>query len=156
MGRIQPLGALGSVQTLGDLYRRSMARTSIALMLLAITGAMALVLGLIGIYGVVSYAVSQRKREVGIRLALGARQAELRWLFVRHALLLAGIGVVIGIGAAVGLTRLMTSQLFGVGPLDPVTYLAVAILLVAAALLAAYLPARRASALDPVEALKAE
>lgn len=156
LGKLQTLGVLGNVQTLGDLYRRSTARTSTTLLLLAIAGTLALVLGLIGIYGVVGYAVSQRKREVGIRLALGARQAEIRWLFVRHALVLAGIGVVIGIAAAVGLTRLMTSQLFGVGPMDPLTYAAVAAVLVAAAMLAAYLPARRASSVDPVDALKAE
>ncbi|MBI4473238.1 MAG: FtsX-like permease family protein [Acidobacteria bacterium] len=93
---------------------------------------------------------------LAIVLELGARPAQLRWLFVRHALLLAGIGVVIGIGAAVGLTRLMTSLLFEVSPADPLTYTAVPLILMAAAALASYLLARRASAVDPVEALKAE
>lgn len=143
-----------SVQTLGDLYQRSMARTSMTLQLLAITGTMALLLGLIGIYGVVSYAVSQRRREIGIRLALGAAQGEVRWMFVRHALVLVGIGVAIGLGAAVGLTRLMESQLFGVSPLDPLTHLGVALVLTVAAGLASYVSAQRASALDPVEVLK--
>jgi len=148
--------SLASVQTLGDLYQRSIARTSMTLQLLAITGTMALLLGLIGIYGVVSYAVSQRRREIGIRLALGAARGEVRRMFVKHALVLVGIGVVIGLGAAVGLTRMMASQLFGVSPLDPPTHLAVALVLVAAAGLASYLSAQRASALDPVEVLKGE
>ena len=113
-------------------------------------------LGVIGIYGVISYAVSQRRREIGIRLALGAQQGELRRMFVRHGLSLAGIGVAIGLAAAIGLMRLMKSLLFGISPLDPFTYAAVPVVLVAAAVLASYLPARRASAVDPVEALKAE
>jgi predicted permease len=156
LGKIQTLGVLGNVETLGDLYRRAMARTSTTLTLLAVTSTMALVLGLIGIYGVVSYSVSQRRREVGIRLALGARPGELRWFFVRHALALAGLGVLIGTVGAAGLTRLMASQLFGVGPLDPLTYAAVGIGLVAAVVFAAYLPVRRAFAIDLIETLKSE
>jgi ABC-type antimicrobial peptide transport system permease subunit len=145
-----------NVQTLGDLYERSLARTSMTLLLLGVTGTMALLLGLIGIYGVVSYAVSQRRREIGIRLALGAAPGEIRRMFVRHVLVLAGVGVAIGLGGAATLTRLMASQLFGVAPLDPATHLTVAVGLMAAAGLASYLSARRASALDPVEVLKAE
>jgi predicted permease len=148
--------SLTEVQTLGDLYQRSTARTSMTLQLLAITGAMALLLGLIGIYGVVSYSVSQRRREIGIRLALGARRGEVRMMFVRHALVLVGIGVAIGLGAAVGVTRLMESQLFGVSPLDPLTHLAVALVLTTAAGFASYLSAHRGSALNPVEVLKAQ
>ena len=148
--------SLASMQTLGYLYQRSMARTSMTLQLLAITGTMALLLGLSGIYGVVSYAISQRRREIGIRLALGAARGEVRWMFVRHALVLVGIGVAIGLGAAVGLTRLMESQLIGVSPLDTVTHVAVALALLAAAGLASYVSAQRASALDPVEVLKGE
>jgi predicted permease len=145
-----------NVQTLDDLYRRAMARTSMTLQLLAITAAMALVLGVVGIYGIVSYAVSQRRREIGIRLALGARPGEVRGMFVRRALALVGIGVGLGLGAAAALTRLMQSQLFGVDPLDPPTHLAVALILVAAAGAASYVSAYRASALDPVEVLKGE
>ena len=126
------------------------------LQLLAITGTMALVLGLIGVYGIVSYAISQRRREIGIRLALGARHGEVRRMFVRQALALVGAGVAIGLGAAAGLTRLMKSQLFGVSPLDPWTHLSVALVLLAAAALASYLSARRASALDPVDVLRGE
>jgi ABC-type antimicrobial peptide transport system permease subunit len=124
--------------------------------MLGIAAAMALLLGLIGIYGVISYAVSQRTREIGIRLALGAQPREMTRLFVRHGLTLAGIGAVIGLFAAAGLSRLMSSLLFGVSPLDPITYLVVPCVLVAAAILASYLPARRVAAVDPVEALKVE
>jgi putative ABC transport system permease protein len=148
--------SLASVQTLDDLYQRSMARTAMTLQLLAITGAIALTLGLIGIYGVVSHAVSQRRREIGIRLALGAATGEVRRMFVRHALVLVGIGVAAGLGASVGLTRLMASQLFGVTPGDPLTHLIVAFGLVAAAALASHVSARRASVCDPVELLKGE
>ena len=124
--------------------------------MLAIAGAMALVLGIVGIYGVISYSVSQRSREIGIRLALGAQQAELRGMFVRHGLVLASIGVGIGLVAAGGLMRLMKSLLFGISPLDPLTYASVPLILAVATVLASYLPARRAAAVDPVEALRAE
>jgi predicted permease len=148
--------SLSNVQTLGDMYERSMARTSMTLELLAITGALALVLGLVGIYGVVSYAIAQRRREIGIRIALGAGYGEVRYMFVRSALMLVAVGVGIGLAGAVGLTRLMESQLFGVSPLDPQTHATVAFGLVAAAALASYLSARRASALNPVEVLKGQ
>jgi len=147
---------LAQVRTLGEIYDQSMARTSFTLIMLAIAGGMALLLGIIGIYGVISYAVSQRNREIGIRLALGAQRGELKRMFVRHALVLALIGVAIGLGTAAGLTRLMSSLLFGISPFDPVTYVSVAVILSMAAVLASYLPARRASVVDPVEALKAE
>ncbi|MCC7123684.1 MAG: FtsX-like permease family protein, partial [Acidobacteria bacterium] len=146
--------SLASVQTLGEMYERSMARTSMTLELLAITGALALALGLVGVYGVVSYAVSQRRQEIGIRLALGANHGEVRRMFVRGALTLVVVGVGVGLAAAAVLTRFMESQLFGVSPLDPATHVGVALLLVIAAGLASYLSARRASALDPVEVLK--
>jgi predicted permease len=147
---------LASVRTMQVIYDQSLARTSFTLVMLGIAGAMALVLGIIGIYGVISYAVSQRRREIGIRLALGAQPGELRRMFVRHGLVLAGIGVAIGLVAATGLMRLMKSLLFGISPLDPVIYAAVPIVLVTAAVLASYLPARRAAVVDPVEALRAE
>jgi ABC-type antimicrobial peptide transport system permease subunit len=144
------------MRTMQEIYSQSLARTSFTLVMLGIAGTMALVLGIIGIYGVISYSVSQRRREIGIRLALGAQQSELRRMFVRSGLALAGSGVLIGLAAAVGLMRLMKSLLFGISPLDPVTYVAVPLILAAAAVLASYLPARRAAAVDPVEALKAE
>jgi putative ABC transport system permease protein len=144
------------VTTLKALYDQSMARTSFTLVMLAIAGGMGLVLGIVGIYGVIAYVVSQRIREIGIRIALGAQPAGLLGMFVRHGLWLAGIGAALGLVAAAGLTRLMSSLLFGVTALDPVTYAAVSALLIAAAVLASYLPARRALALDPVQALRAE
>jgi len=147
---------LALVRTLKEVYDRSMARTTFALVMLAIAGGMALLLGLIGIYGVISYAVSQRTREIGIRMALGVDHKEVKRMFVRHGLVLAGIGIVIGVGVAAGVTRLMASLLFHVSPLDGWTYVAVSLVLATAAVLASYLPARRAAGLDPVEALRAE
>jgi ABC-type antimicrobial peptide transport system permease subunit len=147
---------LAKVRTLGDVYDRSMARTSFTLVMLAIAGAMALLLGICGLYGVIAYAVSQRRREIGIRLALGAQAPDIRGLFMRRGLIVAAIGVVIGVGGAVGFTRLMQSLLFGVSPLDPITFIVMPVVLAAAAVLASYLPARRALAIDPVETLRAE
>jgi ABC-type antimicrobial peptide transport system permease subunit len=147
---------LASVRTMREIFDESLATTSFTLVMLGIAGAMALMLGLIGIYGVISYAVSQRRREIGIRVALGAQPRALPWLFVRYGLALAGIGTVTGLAAAAGLTRLMKSVLFGISPLDPLTYTAVPVVLVAATLLASYLPARRAATVDPVETLRAE
>jgi ABC-type antimicrobial peptide transport system permease subunit len=114
------------------------------------------VLGIVGIYGVIAYVVSQRIREIGIRTALGAQPAGLLGMFVRQGLWLAVIGAAFGLVAAAGLTSLMTSLLFGVTALDPVTYLAVSALLITTGVLASYLPARRAITLDPVQALRAE
>jgi predicted permease len=137
-------------------YTRSMARTSFTLVMLAVAGGMALLLGVIGIYGVIAYSVSQRTREIGIRMALGAQQASLTKMFVRHGLILAGIGVLCGIVAAIPLMSLMSSLLFNVKPVDPVTYLVVSLGLVLTAFLASYLPSRRAAEVNPVEALRAE
>ena len=147
---------VASMQTLGEIYSRSMARTSFTLVMLGIAAAMALALGVIGIYGVISYAVSQRRREIGIRLALGAPKRDLRWMFVRSALALTGIGVVIGLGLAAAVARLLKSLLYGVSPLDPVSFLAVPVILAAAAALASYLPASRAAGIDPADTLRAE
>jgi hypothetical protein len=154
--QVNPNLPLASVETMQELYSQSMARTSFTLVMLAIAGVMALALGIIGIYGVISYSVSQRTREIGIRLALGAQKRELQWMFVRSALVLTAVGVVLGVAAAAGLMQWMEALLFGISPLDPVTYLAVPLILAAAAALASYLPARRAAAVDPVEALRAE
>jgi predicted permease len=145
-----------SPRTMRDVYDQSLAQTSFTLVMLVIAASMALLLGIVGIYGVMSYTVSQRKREIGIRAALGAQPGELKGMFVRHGLVLAGIGVVIGLGAAAGVTRLMSTLLYGITPLDPVTYVAVPLVLVIATVLASYLPARRAASVDPVEALRVE
>jgi predicted permease len=147
---------LAAISTMQEIYSASLARTSFTLVMLAIAGSMALLLGILGIYGVISYGVSQRTREIGIRLALGAQKGGLKWMFVRSALLLTAVGVAIGVGTAVALMRLMKSLLFGISPLDPLTYITVPLVLAAAATFASYLPARRAAAVDPVEALRAE
>jgi predicted permease len=144
------------VTTLQAIYDRSMARTSFTLLMLAIAAGMGLVIGIVGIYAVIAYVVSQRIREIGIRTALGAQPAGLLRMFVRHGLWLAGIGAALGHVAAAGLTRLMSSLLFGVTALDPVTYTAVSALLIVAGMLASYLPARRAITIDPVQALRTE
>jgi predicted permease len=153
---VNPTLPLARVQTLSDVYNQSMSRTSFTLVMLAIAGAMALALGIVGIYGVLSYVVSQRRREIGIRLALGAQHGQLRGRFVRYGLVLAAIGVVIGLAAATGLTQLLSSLLFGISPLDPVTYITVPLVLVMAAGLATYLSIHRATAVSPMEALKAD
>ena len=147
---------LAHVRTLDELFDQSMARTSFTLAMLAIAGTMALLLGLCGLYGVIAYAVWQRRREIGIRLALGAQAREIRQLFVRRGLILVVVGVAIGLAGALGFTRLMESLLFGVSPLDPLTFLAMPLVLALAAVLASYLPARRATAVDPVETLRVE
>jgi predicted permease len=148
-----PVAALSTMQ---ENFAQSMVRTSFTLVMLAIAGSMALALGIIGIYGVISYAISQRTREIGIRMALGAQKSELKWMFVRSALGLTLVGIAIGMGAAAALTQWMKALLFGISPLDPLTFVAVPVVLGAAALLASYLPAQRAATINPVEALKAE
>ena len=153
---LHPDVPLARVRTMEEVYRASMARSSFTLVMLAISGAMALLLGVVGIYGVISYSVSQRTRELGIRLALGAPHLTLKAMVVRHGVLLAAMGVAFGLAAAAGLTRLMSALLFNVSPMDPLTYLAVSAGLLAAAAAASYLPAHRASTLDPTEALRAE
>jgi len=153
---VNPNLPLANVHTLQEIYTKSLARTSFTLVMLAIAGAMALLLGVVGIYGVISYSVSQRTREIGIRMALGARKDELMRMFVGQGLRLALIGVACGLVAAVGLTRLMKSMLFEVKPLDPATFATVALGLVLAAALASYLPALRATAVDPMVALRAD
>jgi putative ABC transport system permease protein len=124
--------------------------------MLGIAGAMALVLGIIGIYGVISYTVSQRQREIGIRLALGAQRGDVLQMVLRQGATMAIVGVAIGVGAAWGLTPLMRSLLFGVTAQDPQTFAAVAVLLMSVALLACYIPARRATRVDPLVALRYE
>jgi ABC-type antimicrobial peptide transport system permease subunit len=147
---------LAEVHTLGYFYTQSMARTSFTLVMLGVAGGMALLLGIVGIYGVIAYSVSQRTREIGIRMALGAQQPMLISMFVRHGLLLTGIGVVCGLAVAFAVMRLMSSLLFNVSPVDPITYASVTAGVVVTAYLACYLPSRRAAAVDPVDALRAE
>ena len=147
---------LANVRTLGYLYTRSMARTSFTLIMLSVAGAMALLLGVVGIYGVISYSVSQRTREIGIRMALGAQRQAITGMFVRHGLVLTAIGVAFGLVASFVTMRLMSSLLFNVSPVDPVTYGAITAVIVVIAYVACYLPSRRASAVEPVDALRSE
>ena len=151
---VNPNLPLASVRTLDEIQADSMAQTSFALVMLAIAAAVALLLGIVGIYGVIAYIATQRTREIGIRMALGAQAGDVRRLFLRHGLLLTGAGIVVGIGVALVLTRVMSALLFGVSPMDPVTYVTVAAGLATVALLATYLPARRASRIDPIMALR--
>jgi putative ABC transport system permease protein len=147
---------LASVRTMQDVYGKSMARTSFTLVMLGIAAAMALALGTIGIYGVMSYTVSQRQREIGIRLALGAQRGHVLQMVLQQGSKLALVGVAIGIGAALGLTQLMTHLLFGVTAHDAFTFAAVSSLLIVVALFACYLPARRATLVDPAVAIRHE
>lgn len=153
---INPNVPLANPATLGELYTKSMARTSFTLVMLCVAGSMALLLGIIGIYGVISYSVSQRTREIGIRMALGAQRSTLTALFVRQGLLLTGIGVACGLVVAFVTMRLMSSLLFNVSPVDPITYITITAGVIATAYLACYLPSRRAATVDPVHALRAE
>ena len=153
---VNPNLPLAGVRTLEEVVRASMARTSFTLVMLMIAGAMALLLGIAGIYGVISYSVSQRTREIGIRMALGAQRLEIARMFVRYGLGLAAIGIACGLLVAIALGRVMTSLLFETSPIDPLTYLAVCLSLSAAAMLASYVPALRATGVNPVTALRAE
>ena len=147
---------LATVQTLEGIQASSMTQTSFALVMLGIAASVALLIGMVGIYGVVAYAAAQRTREIGVRIALGAQPGDVRQMFLRRGLWLTTIGIAIGIGIALTLTRVMSAFLFGVGPIDPITYAAVSALLAGMTLVATYLPAHRASRVDPVLALRAE
>ena len=147
---------LADIHTLGYLFTRSMARVSFTLVMLSVAAAMALLLGVVGIYGVISYAVSQRTREIGIRMALGAQRESITAMFVRNGLILTGMGIVFGLAGSFFAARLMTSLLFQVKPVDPITYATIPVVIAAVAWLACYLPSRRAATVDPVHALRAE
>jgi ABC-type antimicrobial peptide transport system permease subunit len=147
---------LFDVHTLEYFYSQSMARTSFTLVMLAISGAMALLLGIVGIYGVISYSVTQRTREIGIRIALGAQREQLVAKFVRQGFVLALIGTAAGLALAAAVTRLMSSLLFHVAAVDPLTYGITSAVLLGIAILASYVPSRRAASVNPVDALRAE
>jgi len=144
---------IANVQTLEEILEESMSRTSFTLVMLVIASAVALLIGAVGLYGVISYGVTQRTREIGVRMALGAKTADVSGMFLRHAAFLSGIGIAVGIAGAFGLTRLMSTLLFNVSAVDPMTYGVVSVLLIVTALVASYIPARRASGIDPTEAL---
>jgi predicted permease len=153
---VNPNLPLAEIHTLDYFYSKSMARTTFTLIMLGVAGAMALLLGVVGIYGVIAYSVSQRTREIGIRMALGAQQNVLTNMFVRHGLILTSIGVGVGLVLAAIVMRFLSTLLFQVKPVDPITYALVSVGLLLTAFLASYLPSRRAATVDPVDALRAE
>jgi ABC-type antimicrobial peptide transport system permease subunit len=148
--------ATSKIRTMDQVVSESTARQNFNMLLLSIFAGLALLLAAIGIYGLMSYTVEQRTQELGIRMALGASRGDMLKLVVRQGMLLAGIGVVIGLAASFGLNRLLANLLFGVKTTDPTTYVAVAVILVSVALLATYIPARRATKIDPLVALRYE
>jgi putative ABC transport system permease protein len=154
--RVDPDQAISDVQTMNDVYSDSVARPRFQLVLLLVFAGIAMLLATLGVYGVVSYSVTQRTQEIGIRVALGARSRDVTRLVLREGLLLAGLGVAVGLACAVACTRLLESLLYEVAPNDPLTLGAVACLLLAVALAAAILPARRAAKVDPMVALRYE
>lgn len=153
---IDPNVALGSPRTMEDTIARTLVKRKFTMTLLTLFGAIAVVLASIGLYGVMSYSVAQRRREIGIRMAVGAQRADVLRLILRQGMTVTAVGVVAGLGAAVGLTRLMATLLYAVSATDAVTFVGVSLLLLTVALVACLLPASRASTVDPVIALRAE
>jgi ABC-type antimicrobial peptide transport system permease subunit len=147
---------LANVQTLEEIQARSMAQTSFALVMLSIAASVALFIGVVGIYGVIAYAITQRTREIGVRMALGAQVSDVGGCFSRQGLSLTATGIALGIAAGIVLTRVTSALLFGVGPANPMTYAVMSGVLAAAALLATYLPASRAARVHPMAALRAD
>jgi predicted permease len=151
---VNPNVPLANSETLGDLYTKSMARTSFTLVMLCVSGGIALLLGTVGIYGVIAYSVSQRTREIGIRMALGAQRGAVVGAFVRQGMWLSVVGIAIGLVIASATMRFLSAILYGVSTDDPTTYITTTSVVVIAALLACYLPSRRAAEVDPVLALR--
>ena len=148
--------SVADIQTLNKVVSTSLAQPRFNTMLVAAFAVLALLLAGVGIYGVISYAVVLRTREIGVRTALGATRSDVLKLIMRHAMSLAFTGAAIGVAGALILARLMSSLLYGVRPSDPPTFLAVFLVLVGLALVASYIPARRATAVDPMAALRQE
>lgn len=148
--------AVGHIRSMDTVMSGSISRQNFNMLLLTIFAASALLLATVGIYGVMSYSIAQRSREIGVRMALGAGQSTIRSLILRQGMLLAILGVSIGICAAFGLVRFMASLLFGVTTWDPIVFLSVPLLLLSAALIAVWIPARRAMRVDPIQVLRSE
>jgi putative ABC transport system permease protein len=153
---VDPDQPLGGISTMERLASDSIAPRRLTMLISGLFAALALVLAMIGLYGVISYSVAQRSHEFGIRMALGAAKGDILRLIITHGLTLAVAGVIVGMGGALALTRVLTSLLFGIAPNDPMTFGAVATLLICVALLACYIPARRATKVDPMVALRYE
>ena len=156
LSEIDPSVPLGDVRTMEQVVARSISRTTFTMFLLGIAGAMALLLSAVGLYGVISYIVSQRTPEIGIRMALGARMEQAAGMVIRQSILLAGIGLAIGLIAALLVSDVLQSLLFEISPADPLTLAGAALVLISVALIAAAVPARRAARVDPMVALRAE
>ena len=156
VAEIDPNEIVYAVETMNGVIERSFAARRLSMILLGCFAALALILSCIGIYGVISYLVGERTREIGVRMALGAQRSDVLRLVLGQGAKMALLGVVFGIALAAGLTRLMSSQLYGVSPRDPLTFAAVAFVLILVALGACYIPARRAASVDPTEALRAQ
>ncbi len=156
VGMVNPNVPLANSETLGDLYTQSMARTWFTLVMLCVSGGIALLLGTVGIYGVIAYSVSKRTREIGIRMALGAQRGVVVGAFVRQTMWLTAIGIAFGLVVSSATMRFMSSLLYGVSAGDPITYITITFAVFIAALLACYLPSRRAAAVDPMLALRSE
>jgi putative ABC transport system permease protein len=149
----QPVSNIDSME---HIVAGAVARQRFSMLLLAIFAGLALVLAAVGIYGVMSYSVAQQTREIGVRIALGAKRSDVLVMTVKNGLKLAAVGVLFGLVAAFVMTRVLTSLLFGVGATDPVTFMIVALVLITVATLASYIPALRATRVDPMIALRAQ
>jgi predicted permease len=154
VARVDPLLALSDVSTMEQALDKKLAMSRFTTWLLGLLGATGLVLAVVGVYGVIAYFVTQRTHEFGVRLALGASGAAVRWMVVRQGLALAAVGVVVGAILSLASTRLLATMMFGITPHDPVTFVSVALLLTIVAVFASFIPARRATRIDPLEALR--
>jgi putative ABC transport system permease protein len=148
--------AVSNLRTMEEVLSWSLARRQFNMLVVSVFAGLALLLSAVGIYGVVSYSVQQRTHEIGIRMALGAQARDALWLIISQGLALTLIGVTIGLVAAIALTRLMKTLLFGVSATDPLTFATIALLLTFVALLACWIPARRAAKVDPMTSLRSE
>jgi putative ABC transport system permease protein len=156
VAEVDPREVIYNVSTMDEIVSNSYAARTLSMILLSVFAALALLLACVGIYGVISYLVGQRTHEIGVRMALGAHRNDVLRLVLGHGAKMALVGVAIGVAAALGLTRLMANQLFGVSAHDPLTFAGVAVLLIFVAVAACYIPARRAMRVDPMIALRHE
>jgi ABC-type antimicrobial peptide transport system permease subunit len=156
LDRVDASVPLTRIRTMEDIVARSLAQTSFTMVMLVIAAGVALVLGVVGLYGVISFVVSQRVPELGVRLALGAQPGQLQRMVLRQGMTVALVGIVVGVGLAAVVARTMQSIVFGISTRDPITFVLVVVALAAVSAIATYFPARRAAAVDPLEALRQE
>jgi len=147
---------VADIDTMDHIVAKAVVRQRFSMLLLGLFAALALLLASIGIYGVMSYSVAQRTREIGIRIALGARRIDVLQMTVKQAMKLVGVGMMIGLTAAFLLTRVLASLLFGISATDPITFIGISVVLLVVAILASYVPALRATKVDPITALRAQ